>query len=213
MRYKTTLQYARIEYIEKKSKFITSVKPVKSEEEAIEFINSIKKEFYDARHNVFAYQIGERNEIQRYSDDGEPSGTSGPPTLDVLKNNDIKNTVIVTTRYFGGILLGTGGLVRAYGKSATLGLEEAKIVENILFDKISLTFNYTLFGKISYLVNDKNYNVLDTIYMDLVEYIIIVPKEESAAFVEELIDYTNNNININFLEEAYYTLCDGKILF
>ena len=119
--YKTVLEQGQQEIVEKKSRFIATVRPVKTEEEAKSFIEEIKKIYWNATHNVFAYQIGERNEIQRFSDDGEPQGTAGMPVLDVLQREDIKNTAIVVTRYFGGTLLGTGGLVRAYGKSAKEG--------------------------------------------------------------------------------------------
>ena len=108
---KTTVKPGYAEITEKKSRFIAHTRPVKSEEEARAFIEEIKKKYYDARHNVFAYQIGEKNELKRFSDDGEPQGTAGMPVLSVLSSEDIKNTAVVVTRYFGGILLGTGGLV------------------------------------------------------------------------------------------------------
>ena len=117
-KYKTILTQAEAEIVEKKSRFIATVRPVKTEEEAKAFIEEMKKKYWNATHNVFAYQIGERNELQRFSDDGEPQGTAGMPVLSVLKGEDIKDTAIVVTRYFGGTLLGTGGLVRAYGHSA-----------------------------------------------------------------------------------------------
>ena len=117
-KYKTILAQAEAEIVEKKSRFIATVRPVKTEEEARSFIDELKKKYWDATHNVFAYQIGERNEIQRFSDDGEPQGTAGMPVLNVLKGEDVKDAAIVVTRYFGGTLLGTGGLVRAYGKAA-----------------------------------------------------------------------------------------------
>ncbi len=211
-KYKTILKYARTEIVEKKSRFISSVQPVNSENEAIKFINKIKKEFYDARHNVFAYQIGSRNEIQRYSDDGEPSGTSGPPTLDLLKNQNIKNTVIVTTRYFGGTLLGTGGLVRAYGKSASTALNEACIVDKVLFTKITIDCNYTQSGKITYFFNDNNINILNTLYKDNVTYEIIIEKINLDNFIKEIINFTNNNISINILESDFYTIHNNKVL-
>ena len=126
-KYKTILTQAEAEIVEKKSRFIATVRPVKTEEEAKAFIEEMKKKYWNATHNVFAYQIGERNELQRFSDDGEPQGTAGMPVLSVLKGEDIKDTAIVVTRYFGGTLLGTGGLVRAYGHSAKEGLLAAGI--------------------------------------------------------------------------------------
>ena len=117
------------ELIEKKSRFIATVKPVDSEEEALEFIAAIKKKYWNARHNCFAFVIGERQEIQRCSDDGEPQGTAGRPMLDVLLGEDVHNAAVVVTRYFGGILLGTGGLVRSYSRSVQLGLKASTIIE------------------------------------------------------------------------------------
>ncbi len=212
-KYKTILQYARTEIVDKKSKFISSVKPVETEEDAIQFINKIKKEFYDATHNVFAYQVGMQNEIQRCSDDGEPSGTSGPPTLDVLKKQNIKNAVIVTTRYYGGTLLGTGGLVRAYGKSASNCVEEAKVVSKVLFDEISVRCDYTLSGKINYILNEQNINILDTVYTDAVTYKIILEASLSNKFIEELINITNNNCDISKLDTKFYTIYENKVVF
>lgn len=116
---KTIVKSGYAEITEKKSRFIANVRPVKSEDEAKAFVEEMKKKYYDARHNVFAYQIGEKNELKRFSDDGEPQGTAGMPVLSVLTGGDIKNTAVVVTRYFGGILLGTGGLVRAYTLAAT----------------------------------------------------------------------------------------------
>ncbi len=211
--YKTILQYARTEIVEKKSKFISSVSPVETEDEAVQFINKIKKEFYDATHNVFAYQIGERNEIQRCSDDGEPSGTSGPPTLDVLKKQNIKNAVIVTTRYYGGTLLGTGGLVRAYGKSASTAISSAKIVEKILFDEFDIICDYTLSGKITYILNEKNINILNTEYTDTVTYKIILETTSSSNFIDEIINVTNNNCTINKIDTKFYTIYKDEVLY
>ncbi len=211
-KYKTILKFARTEIVEKKSRFISSVKPIANEEEAINFINQIKKEFYDARHHVYAYQIGDRNEIQRCSDDGEPSGTSGPPTLDVLKGKDIKNTVIVTSRYFGGTLLGTGGLVRAYGKSASTAILEACIVDKILFDKFYLTCDYTLSGKITYILKEESIDILNTIYTDTVTYEILVEVSKSNNFINSLINVTNNNVTVNKIDTMFYTVYEDKIL-
>ena len=143
IKYKTIYKEAEAEIIEKKSKFIATVRPVKTEEEAQSFIEEMRKKYWDATHNVFAYQIGERNQIQRFSDDGEPSGTAGLPVLDVLKGEDVKDVAIVVTRYFGGTLLGTGGLVRAYGKAAKEGLLEAGIIEKKLYRRFHVITDYS----------------------------------------------------------------------
>ena len=159
---KTTVKRGSAEIVEKKSRFIANVCPVKTEEEAKSFIDSIKKQHYNARHNVFAYQIGEKNEIKRFSDDGEPQGTAGMPVLNVLAGGDIKNTIIVVTRYFGGTLLGTGGLVRAYTEAAKAGLENAGIYEIGLYKKIEVCVDYTLNGKVQYEISKGGYFVEDT---------------------------------------------------
>ena len=143
-KYKTILTQAEAEIVEKKSRFIATVRPVKTEEEAKAFIEEMKKKYWNATHNVFAYQIGERNELQRFSDDGEPQGTAGMPVLTVLSGEEIKNTVIVVTRYFGGTLLGTGGLVRAYGKAAKEAVLAAGIAEINTFERFSVKCSYNL---------------------------------------------------------------------
>ena len=145
-KYKTILAQAEAEIVEKKSRFIATVRPVKTEEEAKAFIEEMKKKYWNATHNVFAYQIGERNELQRFSDDGEPQGTAGMPVLSVLKGEDVKDTAIVVTRYFGGTLLGTGGLVRAYGHSAKEGLLAAGIAAGFV-SEVFRSGSISRFGK------------------------------------------------------------------
>ena len=159
--YKTVIKQGQAEIVEKKSRFIATIRPVKTEQQAREFIEEMKKKYWDATHNVFAYQIGERNEIQRFSDDGEPQGTAGMPVLDVLQREDIKNTAIVVTRYFGGTLLGTGGLVRAYGKSAKEGLFSAGICNVVLYRKFCVTISYTDSGKVQYEILQNGYELYD----------------------------------------------------
>ena len=127
--YKTLAKAGSDEIIIEKSRFIGYCAPVSSEEEALEFIEKIKKKHYDATHNVFAYVVGLDNNIQRYNDDGEPSGTAGVPILEVIKKEDLRNVVIVVTRYFGGIKLGTGGLIRAYTKGAKIALDAGIIIK------------------------------------------------------------------------------------
>lgn len=138
------------EFVEKKSRFITHIKPVESEQEALAYIESLKKQYWDARHNVYTYIIGENMELQRYSDDGEPQGTGGIPMLEVFRGAELTNTVAVVTRYFGGTLLGTGGLVRAYTRGAKDGIEAAGIVQMTLYTAVSVKVDYTTSGKIQY---------------------------------------------------------------
>lgn len=170
------------ELIEKKSRFIATVKPVDSEEEALEFIAGIKKKYWNARHNCFAFVIGERNEIQRCSDDGEPQGTAGRPMLDVLLGEDVHNVAVVVTRYFGGILLGTGGLVRAYSKSVQLGLAASTIIEKTAGSRITIQTDYNGVGKLQYLLGQRGIPIVDSQYTDVVRLELLV----EASAVQEL---------------------------
>lgn len=182
--------------IEKKSKFIATVCEVKSQEEAEACLQQLRKKYYDARHNCFAYQIGEKNEIQRCSDDGEPQGTAGKPILEVLKGEDVRNTLICVTRYFGGTLLGTGGLVRAYGKAAKEGLLDAGIIEKRRIQLIDIQMAYTLVGKVQYLLGDKGYRIRDSLYTDVVTMQVEVLVGEQDAFCDWLIENTNAEVSL-----------------
>jgi uncharacterized YigZ family protein len=168
MNYKTVLNEALGEFEEKKSVFIGAVKRVNSEEEAKEFIFNIKSSHKEARHNVYAYVIGSNYGVQRYSDDGEPQGTGGIPVLEVIKKNEISDTVIVVTRYFGGVLLGASGLCRAYGKAASLAVKNAGIVEKVQGCEILITIDYDLLGKVQYLFSQNNWNINSTDFTDKV---------------------------------------------
>ena len=178
------------ELIEKKSRFIARVWEVHSEDEALEIISNTRKKYYDARHVCSAYVIGAGNEIMRFSDDKEPSGTAGKPILDVIVSNNIHNCLITVTRYFGGILLGAGGLTRAYSSSAALATsqarEEQKILSLLQGEKILITCDYTSAGKIQYILGNENIGILDTVYADKVSFEIAV--EDSK------IDYIKNKI-------------------
>ncbi|MDD3569807.1 MAG: YigZ family protein [Lachnospiraceae bacterium] len=199
-KYKTILNEGTAEIVEKKSRFIANVRPVKTEEEARAFIEEMKKKYWDARHNVFAYQIGERNEIQRFSDDGEPQGTAGMPVLTVLSGEDIKNCCIVVTRYFGGTLLGTGGLVRAYGKSAKEGVLNAGIAEITTFRQYSIVTEYAMQGKIQYEIMQGEYIIKDTNFTDKVEFIVLVEEEKAEKFESGITDISAGKAKITFLE-------------
>ncbi len=209
--YKTVIKQGQAEIVEKKSRFIATIRPVKTEQQAREFIEEMKKKYWDATHNVFAYQIGERNEIQRFSDDGEPQGTAGMPVLDVLQREDIKNTAIVVTRYFGGTLLGTGGLVRAYGKSAKEGLFSAGICNVVLYRKFCVTISYTDSGKVQYEILQNGYELYDTIYTENVSYIVLVKFEQGDAFFKKMIDVTANRAVITEEPSFYGTWIDNKM--
>lgn len=207
-RYITIAGSGKAEIVEKKSRFIASVFPVHTQEEADEILNKLRKQYWDATHNCFAYQIGERNEIQRFSDDGEPQGTAGKPILDVLKGQDIKDTLIVVTRYFGGTLLGTGGLVRAYGKGAKEGILAAGLIEKMRVCLFTLEMTYPLSGKVQYLLNDKSYVIRESQYTEVVRFIVEVTMGEEETFTNWLINETNAEISI---EKGEYVLIERPV--
>lgn len=210
--YKTLFQYGEVEEIINKSKFIGYAKPINSEEEAIEFIEKIKKKHWSANHNVPVYLVGENNEIQRYSDDGEPSGTAGVPVLEMLKKEGIKNLVVVVTRYFGGIKLGTGGLVRAYTSVAKLAINEAKVVEKVLNNLYLIRIDYTLHGKVQNELMNSEYIIKDTVYDDKVNIFVYCKPEKSSKFIGQITDITNGRAEIEEKEEVYLIIYDGKLI-
>lgn len=210
-KYKTILNQAEAEIVEKKSRFIATVRPVKTEEEARLFIDEMKKKYWNATHNVSAYQIGDRNEIQRCSDDGEPQGTAGKPVLDVLVGEDIKNTAVVVTRYFGGTLLGTGGLVRAYGKSAKEGILSAGIAEMILYRKFSIVTDYPTSGKIQYEVLQDGHIIHDTIYTENVEFIVLTEIDCAESFYNKMIDISSGKAEITSINDIYGVWLNGNL--
>ena len=173
MSYFTIKDESMAEFVEKKSTFIGHGKRVESEEEAKEFIRKIKGMHKEARHNVYAYMIGETRGIQRYSDDGEPQGTGGIPMLEVLKKNNITDVIVVVTRYFGGVLLGTGGLARAYSKGTLLAIKEAGIVEKVNGICLEMVIEYDLLGKLQYLCSQENIHIENVEYTDKVKIKIL----------------------------------------
>lgn len=209
--FKTINIRATSEIIEKKSRFISNVCPVNSEEEAISFISEIKKQHYNARHNCFAYIINGQIPIMRFSDDGEPSGTAGKPILDVLINEGLENVVVVVTRYFGGILLGTGGLVRAYGKSAKEGIINGKIVEIDLYSTIYISCDYSISGKIQYEIENSNFILFNTEYTDTVKFTVYVNEIEKENFKKHIINISNNQAIISIDKSIMLKLIDGKV--
>lgn len=202
--YKTVKNSGYAEFIEKRSRFIANVKPVVCEEEALEFLNELKQKHWDAKHNVYAYIIRENN-IMRYSDDGEPGGTAGVPVLDMLKKEGLTDVAVVVTRYFGGILLGTGGLVHAYSKSAKLGIEAAGICEMTLCRNLKLKYNYDMIGKIQYeIAQFKSAFCGDTDYLESVETNLFVPVDKTDSFIAYITDKTNGNILIEQNDVEYF---------
>ena len=210
--YKTVHEFGQDEVIIEKSTFIGYAKPVKTEEEAVEFINEIKKKHKDARHNVWAYTIGQNMNIQRYSDDGEPQGTAGIPTLEVIKKEDLRDVAVVVTRYFGGIKLGAGGLVRAYTKGAKIGLEAAKIIEKVMFQEVRVRIDYNQLGRVQNEIMNMNYFVKDTVYEDNVEIIVYSRLDEVEKLVDKITDITSATAIISLCEEFYLSEQNGSII-
>lgn len=187
----TIKQSGTYEVVIQKSKFIAHFKRAETEEEAQTFIQAIKKEHWNATHNCSAYIIGERNEHQKANDDGEPSGTAGMPMLEVLRKRHLKDTVVVVTRYFGGIKLGGGGLIRAYGGTVGEGLDAIGIVERLPMQQLTLTVDYTWIGKVENELRQSSYLLDDIIYADLVTFHVSVPVEETEEALAWLTDMTN----------------------
>ena len=201
--YKTINAEQVIEIIEKKSRFIASVKPVESEEEAEEFIESIRKKYKDAGHNVYAYKVGLDREKTKMSDDGEPAKTAGVPILDILKKEEIRNCVVVVTRYFGGTLLGTGGLVRAYSHAGKEGLVKAGIVTKKLYEKLRIRVEYTITGKLKNEIL-KNENIIEDInYGENVEYIVYSLVDEVSKLESGVIEVSSGRAMIERLGFFY----------
>lgn len=203
--YKTVKDYGCDEFIEKRSRFIGYCKPIKTEEEAIEFINHYKKLHWDATHNCYAYCLRD-GQIKRYSDDGEPQGTAGMPMLDVLVKSGVTDVVVVVTRYFGGVLLGTGGLVRAYSQGTKVALEASKIIKMELCALCSIKCSYNQYGKVNTLIMENN-GVLDD--SDFSESVILnfhISVDNIEALNKNLADATCGEVEVEVLSEKYYEM-------
>jgi uncharacterized YigZ family protein len=200
--YKTVKEQSQSMLIEKKSKFIANVKPVDNEEDAIAFLNEIRSKYPDATHNVYAYIIDENN-IFRYSDDGEPSGTAGMPVLDAIRKPSIVDVAVVVTRYFGGTLLGTGGLVHTYGAAAKQGLETSGIVNRQLCDVVAVKVDYTLLGKMQHEIASKGYILEDTVYEDAVTFIIACPVNTTDNVIRDIVNMTNAHAQCEKIDKKY----------
>jgi len=217
MSYFTIKDESIAEFKEKKSIFIGHGKRVESEEEAKEFISDVKSKHKQARHNVYAYIIGENREVQRYSDDGEPQGTGGIPMLEVLKKSDITDVAIVVTRYFGGILLGTGGLARAYSKGASLAIKEGGVVEKVKGILVEITIEYDLLGKLQHVCAKENFHIENVEYTDKVKIEILCQVSNLDKLKSHIIEVTSGKAL--FVEEGIkiyfkleHRLYDSKII-
>jgi uncharacterized YigZ family protein len=196
------------EIIIEKSRFIAQISRAETEEEAQEFIQAIKKKHWNATHNCSAFLIGENDQIQKANDDGEPSGTAGVPILEVLKKRNLKDTVVVVTRYFGGIKLGAGGLIRAYGKSTSEGLNAVGVVERRLVQIMHVKIDYTWLGKLEKELRASVYPVKEIHYLDTVEIEVYVDEDKVQVFVVWMVELTNGQGRIEggdqvYLEEDY----------
>ena len=200
--YKTVEFENSDEFIEKKSKFIGYVKPVKTQEEATEFINKIKSKHWDATHNVYAYVLQENN-IQRYSDDGEPSGTAGVPVLDVILKSNLVDVCVVVTRYFGGTLLGAGGLVRAYSHGSKIAVEAGNIITMAPCSILKVCVDYSFYDRLNILLNDFSANVEDTQFSDDVSVTFSIKQEKTADLQNKLTDLSNGLYKLNEIGEKF----------
>lgn len=199
------------EIVEKKSRFIATVEPVMTKEEAEDFISACKKKYWDARHNCSAYIIADTVDILHSSDDGEPSGTAGKPMLDILLSQGLKNICVVVTRYFGGTLLGTGGLVRAYQAAVKAGLEQCFIIEKKKGQRASVTLDYNDVGKAQYLFAEHEVKILAADYGEQVIMTLVIPYDDFQKVGEKLVDITNGKSTFQDVKEAYYAPVEGEI--
>ena len=197
---------------EKKSTFIGAVMPAVSEEEALAFIAAKKKQYYDARHNCFAYITGDGDACIRSSDDGEPSGTAGRPILDMMNGHGLHHAVLVVTRYFGGVLLGTGGLVRAYSQAAEAAISNAVLLERRQGVPLDVTVDYTSLGKVQYLLGEEDIFVRDTDYDAAVTIHAMVPTEKQQKMQKALTDQTGGSAGLQWGDPCHFGIADGKLM-
>ena len=197
MEYRTIRQDGQAQEEIKKSRFICHAKRVYSEEEARDFIAAIKKEHYKATHNCSAFIVGEKNEIKRTSDDGEPSGTAGVPMLGVMENHQLTNVCFVVTRYFGGIKLGAGGLIRAYAGSVALAIKEIGLIEIKEQAGLRLKMSYSQYQNFDNFLKSEDLIEFDTEFTDLVATTIYIDKQEKEPLEQKLIEFFNGKIQID----------------
>jgi len=200
--YKTVLEESETLLVEKKSKFISHVKPVDNEEDALSYLAQMRAKYSDARHNVYAYVIDENN-IFRYSDDGEPSGTAGMPVLDTIRKEGLVDVVVVITRYFGGTLLGTGGLVHAYSASAKQGILASKPVEMNKSDIVSVTVDYSMVGKMQHKFASDGYTLEDTQFETEVTFIVSCPIDQTQKMIADITEFTNGSAKCSIIDNKY----------
>ena len=202
MEYKTIYEPAQDSFVEKKSEFIGYICPVRTNDEAVEFINQIKAQNRKARHNVYAYILREGN-ISRYSDDGEPQGTGGVPVLDVLQKEGLTDVCVVVTRYFGGVLLGASGLVRAYSHACKLAVDAAKIMIMCQCSEITVTCDYSFYGKLSYVVPEFDVKIKNEDFADDVKVTMLVKSDLVSPLKEKLVDLSNGKAELSEITDLW----------
>lgn len=204
--YKTVEGRAEAAYEISKSRFLTFVARAESEAEAAAFAQQIRKRYWDATHNCVAYVIGAGGRLQKADDDGEPGGTAGRPMLEVLKKNGLTDIAVVVTRYFGGIKLGAGGLIRAYGKAVSLGLAAARIVEKRRFRRIAVEVDYALFGTLENQLREQKLRVAEKAFADKVRFVLLAPQGEEEAVAASVADWTAGRARLETLDETLLEL-------
>ena len=202
--YKTVYEGGEGELVEKKSRFIATVRPVKTEEEANQFVEEMRKKYWDARHNCWAFILGERQEFKRCSDDGEPSQTAGKPMMDVLTGAGLTDVAVVVTRYFGGTLLGTGGLVRAYSGAVQEGLKNSTVITKYLGVKLSVTTDYNGVGKLQYLFGQKEIPILSAEYTDKVVFTVLVESSRIQEIKKAITEATSATAQMEESDPVYF---------
>ena len=208
--YKTVYEGGEGELVEKKSRFIATVRPVKTEEEANQFVEKMRKKYWDARHNCWAFILGERQEFKRCSDDGEPSQTAGKPMMDVLTGAGLTDVAVVVTRYFGGTLLGTGGLVRAYSGAVQEGLKNSTVITKYLGVKLSVTTDYNGVGKLQYLFGQKEIPILSADYTDKVVFTVLVESSRIQEIKKAITEATSATAQMEESDPVYFAEINGK---
>ncbi len=199
------------EIVEKKSRFIATIRPVSSEQEAMDFIAEMKKKYYDARHNCSAFIIGRNADVKRFSDDGEPSGTAGRPMLEVIEREGIYNIAVVVTRYFGGTLLGTGGLVRAYQGATKEALKECVLLEQRLGKIATCTIPYTMLGKMQYYCGKEQINILDTQYQENIVMKMMFDETKVVEHCKAIAKMSEGAVEPELSEVMEYAILNGEI--
>lgn len=210
--YQTVYEGGVGEIVEKKSRFIAEIRPVETEEEVLHFLEEIRKQYWDARHHCSAFILGARQEIMRCSDDGEPSQTAGKPMLDVLLGAGLTNAAVVVTRYFGGTLLGTGGLVRAYSAAAQEALRNSRIITKRWGTMLQVGTDYNGIGKLQYLFGQRQIPLMDSEYTDKVQFTVLVPEEQLPEIRKAVTEATSGQAVLEAKKSLYYALIDGEYL-